>query len=161
MKTVTIDPKKCVGCRNCEMACAYAQTSKVCIREHSNIKVNVYSDDRFVLPMTCFHCEDAWCLGVCPAHAISRDPETRAVKIDETRCAGCKMCILSCPFGNIHFDHEELVSRKCDLCDGDPECAKHCIAQALNFEEIDDYVARRRVSLDARVAMLAKVEEVN
>ncbi|WP_317855257.1 4Fe-4S dicluster domain-containing protein [Chakrabartyella piscis] len=156
MKTVTIDPKKCVGCRNCEMSCAYAQTGEDCIRTHANIRVNNYSDDRFVLPMTCFHCEEAWCMNVCPANAISRNGETGAVMIDQTKCAGCKMCILACPFGNIHFDHVALVSRKCDLCGGDPQCVKHCIAEALNFEEIDDLAERKRIGIDERVKMLAK-----
>lgn len=156
MKTVTIDPKKCVGCRNCEMACAHAQTREICVREYSNMKVNTCNDDHFVLPMTCFHCEDAWCLNVCPANAISRDSKTQAVKIDKDRCAGCKMCILSCPYGNIHFDHEEMVSKKCDLCDGDPQCVKHCIAGALNFEEIEVYTERKREGLDKKLSTLIK-----
>ena len=43
------------------------------------------------------HCDEAWCLEVCPAAAIRRDPETGAVVIDAARCAGCKMCLLACP----------------------------------------------------------------
>lgn len=156
MKTVTIDLKKCVGCKNCEMACAFTQTGSDCIRSHSNIRVNVYASQRFVLPMTCFHCEDAWCLGVCPAHAISRNPETNGVEIDEERCAGCKMCMLACPYGNIHFDHEKLVSRKCGLCGGDPECVKHCIGGALNFEEADEAVDRKQKSVGLKLARLMK-----
>ena len=39
--------------------------------------------DRVCLPLTCMHCAEAWCLEVCPAGAISRDPETGAVVIDE------------------------------------------------------------------------------
>lgn len=156
MKTITIDPKKCVGCRNCEMACAHAKSGESCVREFSNIRVNMYNDDRFILPMTCFHCEEAWCLNVCPAHAIYRNVETNAVEINKDRCAGCKMCILSCPYGNIHFDHEELVSKKCNLCEGDPQCVKHCIAGALNFEEIEDYIEHKRESLDQKLSTLVK-----
>ena len=144
MKTVTIDLKKCVGCRNCEMACAFARTGQDCVRDNSNIRVNVYAEDRFVMPMTCFHCEEAWCMGVCPAHAISRNPRTGAVEIDPVRCAGCKMCMLACPYGNIHFDHEKLVSRKCDLCGGDPECVKHCIGGALNYEDAQEAHDRKQ-----------------
>ena len=156
MKTVTVDLKKCVGCRNCEMACAFAQTGSDCMRGHSNIKVTVYASERFVMPMTCFHCEEAWCMGICPAHAISRNKDTGGVEIDETRCAGCKMCMLAGPYGNIHFDHEKLVSRKCDLCKGDPECVKHCIGGALNYEEAEDMNGRKQKSVGRKLADIVK-----
>ena len=73
MKTITIDPRKCVGCRNCEMACAFEKSQSSCEVEFANIRINDYIKERFVVPMTCFHCEEAWCMKVCPAHAISRD----------------------------------------------------------------------------------------
>ncbi len=156
MKTVTVNPKNCVGCRNCEMSCAFMQSQDSCDRINSNIKVNISVADKFVLPITCLHCEEAWCLHVCPASAISRDPETNAVVIDKNRCAGCKMCILACPYGNIHFDHVNLVSHKCDLCGGDPECVKHCIGEALQYEDIDEVIAGKRASLDKKLQELMK-----
>ena len=151
MKIITMNPDNCVGCRNCELACAFAKTGETCERSESNIKVNHYIDERVVIPMTCLHCEDAWCLSVCPAGAISRDEKTNAVVIDQTRCAGCKMCMLACPYGNIHFDHEKLVSRKCDLCGGDPKCVKHCIGGALNFVEAEEAFKFRRKQADTAI----------
>lgn len=144
MKMVTVTPEKCVGCHDCEMACAFAQSGDSCDRRWSNIHVSVSTPDRFVMPVTCFHCARAWCMEVCPARAISRNGETGAVVIDPLRCAGCKMCILACPYGNIRFDAQKLVSRKCDLCGGDPECVKHCISGALNYEEIDKLAERKQ-----------------
>ena len=32
---------------------------------------------------------------------------------------------------------------KCDLCEGDPECVKYCIPEALKFEEPSDEVRSR------------------
>jgi carbon-monoxide dehydrogenase iron sulfur subunit len=84
--------------------------------------------------MTCLHCDDTFCLEVCPAAAIHRDQTTGAVEIDSERCVGCKMCSLSCPFGNIYFDYNHQISRKCDLCQGEPNCVKFCISGALQYK---------------------------
>lgn len=151
MKLVTMNPDNCVGCRNCEMSCAFSRTKETCESKESNIKVNHYIDERVLIPMTCLHCSEAWCLEVCPAGAISRDEKTNAVVIDEKRCAGCKMCMLACPYGNIHFDSEKLVSRKCDLCGGNPKCVTHCIAGALSYEEEDQAFKFKREQADVKI----------
>lgn len=143
MRIVTMDPKKCVGCRNCEYACSYNRSGK-CDSKESNIQVNYYPEENACVPLTCMHCSDAWCLNVCPAGAISRDEVTNAVVINQDRCAGCKMCMLACPYGNIKFDKAKQVSRKCNLCgsDDEPNCVSHCIAGALNFVEVEDVTNR-------------------
>ena len=137
MKIVTLYPDRCVGCKNCEYACAFMQQGDFS-KNHAIMQVNYYPQAGICLPLTCAQCNDAPCMEICPAAAISRDPETNAVVIDPDRCAGCKMCILACPFGNINFDHVKLVSRKCNLCEGDPLCVKTCISGALVFEEVED-----------------------
>lgn len=144
MKIITINPDICVGCGNCEYACANEQKGNFDIK-NSWIRVNFYPADRVCIPWNCAQCEDAWCMRVCPAGAISRDPETGAVLIDEGLCAGCKMCMLACPYGSIHFDLEAAVSRKCDLCGGDPQCVRACLSGALQFVEVERaYEFRRR-----------------
>lgn len=144
MRIVTMDPKKCVGCRNCEYACSFNRSGQ-CSSKESNIQVNYYPEEEACIPLTCLHCNDAWCLNVCPAAAISRDEETGAVVINQDRCAGCKMCMLACPYGNIHFDKAKQVSRKCNLCgDKEPNCVKHCIAGALNFVEEEEFSNNRK-----------------
>ena len=150
MRIVAVDPDSCVACRNCEYACAFRQSGDFA-RSASHIRVNFYPQERACVPLTCMHCGEAWCLEVCPAAAISRDPGTGAVMIDETRCAGCKMCLLACPYGNVHFDPEDGVSRKCDLCGGDPVCVRCCTSGALEFIEADGVADRRREALDARL----------
>lgn len=152
MKIITMDTSKCVGCRNCELACAFANSKETCERKASMIRVNHYIDEHAVIPMTCLHCAEPWCMAVCPAGAIVRDPVTNAVVIQQERCAGCKMCSLACPYGNIHFDAKLQVSRKCDLCGGKPRCVGHCIAAALNYEEIEEYSARVRKRVDIQLA---------
>jgi Fe-S-cluster-containing dehydrogenase component len=95
---------------------------------------------------------------ICPADAIQRDEKTGAISIDPSRCAGCKMCMLACPAGNIHFNSTEHISEKCDLCEGDPHCVKFCTSGALNFEEEEDAYTAGRESVDAQIIRMLSVE---
>ena len=147
-----------MACRNCEYACAFKQSGDFA-RRASHIRVNFYARERACVPLTCMHCDEAWCLEVCPAAAISRDAETGAITIDESRCAGCKMCLLACPSGNVHFDAVEGVSRKCDLCGGDPMCVRSCISGALQFVDAEDAFASRREALDASLRRLMHLDK--
>ena len=158
MRIVAVDPDSCVACRDCEYACAFRQSGDFA-RSASHIRVNFYAQERACVPLTCMHCDDAWCLDVCPAAAISRDPQTGAVAIDAARCAGCKMCLLACPYGNVHFDKVDGVSRKCDLCGGDPMCVRSCISGALRFVEADEAFDVRREALDASLRRLLHLDK--
>ncbi len=95
---------------------------------------------------------------VCPAGAISRNAETGAVEIDKDHCAGCKMCLLACPFGNIGFDSTHGVSRKCDLCGGDPRCVGSCTSGALEYVEENDAFAFKRDALDAKLRQALRLD---
>jgi anaerobic carbon-monoxide dehydrogenase iron sulfur subunit len=44
---------------------------------------------------------------------------------------GCKVCTIACPFGTVNYTHDTGKVIKCDLCGGDPECAKACPTQAI------------------------------
>jgi Fe-S-cluster-containing dehydrogenase component len=156
MRIVAVDPDSCVACRNCEYACAFKQSGDFDTKE-SNIKVNFYPEQRACIPWTCVHCSEAWCIEICPAGAIARNPETGAVEIDSSRCAGCKMCLLACPSGSIHFQTREMVSKKCDLCGGDPICVKFCTSGALQFVEIDEAFNHRREQLDNKLIRILQL----
>jgi Fe-S-cluster-containing dehydrogenase component len=158
VRIVAVDPDSCVACRGCEYACAFRQSGDF-ERKASHIRVNFYPRERACVPLACMHCTDAWCLEVCPAAAISRDAQTGAVTIDAARCAGCKMCLLACPYGNVHFDTGSGVSRKCDLCGGDPMCVRSCTAGALRYVEADEAFDVRREALDASVRRLLHLDK--
>ena len=158
MRFITMDVTKCVVCRNCEYACAYHQRGDF-VRENSNIRVEYFDDVRICLPMTCLQCDDARCMEVCPAAAIHRNETTNAVEIDSERCVGCKMCVLACPFGNIHFDPERQVSRKCDLCQGEPDCVKFCISGALQYTTSDTFYQNNREIFERFVRSLLDEEQ--
>jgi carbon-monoxide dehydrogenase iron sulfur subunit len=85
MKIISIELDRCIGCRNCEMACSLYGTGGF-EREDSNIRVNIYPGERFISTLTCTQCDTAACLEICPSAALRRDPETDAVVVDENRC---------------------------------------------------------------------------
>jgi Fe-S-cluster-containing hydrogenase component 2 len=73
------------------------------------------------------------CVDSCPKGAIGRNRKTGAVVVDEEKCSGCGLCVLSCPLGILKVDRVTHVAIKCDLCGGDPECVKRCPEKALQF----------------------------
>jgi anaerobic carbon-monoxide dehydrogenase iron sulfur subunit len=159
LKYITIDLDKCVACRNCEYACSFQQSEDF-DRNNSNIRVNFYPETVTCIPMTCMHCTKAYCMEICPANAIKRNEETGAISVNQDKCVGCKMCMLSCPFGNIHFDTLKLVSKKCDLCGGDPSCVRYCISGALQFEEEENLFESKRKSLDGLLRQLVRNNKI-
>jgi Fe-S-cluster-containing hydrogenase component 2 len=103
----------------------------------SRIKVfNFHEQARFV-PYTCTQCADAWCMKACPVDAIVINRETGAKEVLDDACVGCRVCTIACPFGTINFNSDTGKVVKCDLCGGDPECAKACPTQAIVYVDAD------------------------
>ncbi len=147
MKVIYVEQDRCLACRNCERVCSFQETGGF-KREYSNIWVHLDLDNRTIFTLTCLQCETAACLEICPAGAIYREPETRAVMIDETLCLGCKICVSACPFGCIHFEDQKGIAVKCNLCHGDPKCVKNCMAGALHYGNINDLASIKRKKTD-------------
>lgn len=131
-KSLSIDPAKCTGCLQCEMACSY-DNEKLFNPAKSRIKVfNFHDQGRFV-PYTCTQCDEAWCLHACPVDAISLDTRTGAKIVSDQICVGCKVCTIACPFGTINYNSSTGKVMKCDLCEGEPACAEACPTDAITF----------------------------
>jgi Fe-S-cluster-containing hydrogenase component 2 len=109
---------------------------------------------KFSVPLTCLQCEDPACAAVCVVDALTKDPETGVVQYDPEACIGCRMCVSACPFGNISYDRESKSVIKCDVCQGEPECALFCPTDAIQWVRADlETLARKK-------AMSEKFEQV-
>ncbi len=92
-----IDENLCVGCDNCEKACADSHEGLTRLNREAG-----RSFAHLHVPTSCRHCEHPHCMADCPPNAIRRGPDGE-VFIDET-CIGCGNCQRNCPYGVIRMD---------------------------------------------------------
>ena len=101
-----IDENLCVGCDNCERACADSHEGLSRLdREAGKTFAHLH------VPTSCRHCEHPHCMADCPPNAIHRGPDGE-VFIDDT-CIGCGNCQRNCPYGVIRM--EKVPPRKPSL----------------------------------------------
>jgi len=147
-----IDESLCIGCDNCEKACAetHGGTSRL-DRSAGPSYAQVH------IPTSCRHCEDPHCMKDCPPDAIRRAPNGEVYIQDN--CIGCGNCERNCPYDVIQMSGKKeqapgLVSWlltgkgaapgqrqpldassaekkavKCDMCkdlSGGPACVRAC-----------------------------------
>jgi anaerobic carbon-monoxide dehydrogenase iron sulfur subunit len=153
---LTVVPERCSGCHLCELACSIKHFG-VNNPKKSNVKVMiVYPAPVIRMPVFCHQCKEAKCAENCPVECISH--EDGVVKIDTEECIGCEQCIVSCPFGAI-FSHEDYPAPfKCDLCGGEPECAKVCPTKALIYVPKHLIGQAQRMSNVLKYAHMKQVE---
>ena len=155
---IVIDPKKCLACRACELACAaqhsgYADLAEA-FEQNASVqpRVRVEAVGDFSMPLQCRHCEDAPCMEICPTNAIERQDGEGPVLINEELCIGCKFCVLACPFGVLSVGHKGRAALKCDLCadrlreDLSPACVNACPTKALRLVSVGQFAKERRKS---------------
>ncbi|MFW6136320.1 MAG: 4Fe-4S dicluster domain-containing protein [Chloroflexota bacterium] len=173
MKTVFVNPERCIGCKQCQIACAVEHSQSKNLyqalaedrkpRPRVLVAPGIYLDTSF--PNKCRHCDPAPCMTVCPTGAISRDEDMDIVVVDGDRCITCAMCAMVCPFDVITFYPsyrarvDKAVAIKCDHCierqrQGDtPACVEACKVSALLFGDVNDLVKMARTKLAQTVSV--------
>ncbi|EKK5498469.1 4Fe-4S dicluster domain-containing protein [Enterobacter hormaechei] len=130
---ILADPEKCIGCRTCEVACMMSHQSSATPVAFTS-RIRVVKGGTFTTAVGCHQCEDAPCANVCPTGAIHRAAGAWLVK--QSRCIGCKSCMVACPFGamQVRVVEDRVQALKCDLCahrEGGPACVEACPTHAL------------------------------
>ncbi len=179
MKTVFIHPERCIGCKQCEAACAVAhsQTKNIflAVFETPAPKPRIHAEPGLEtntsFPNKCRHCNPAPCQLVCPTAAIHRPGDfAEIVLIEARKCIACGMCAMVCPFDVITYHataaapEKALVAIKCDHCverqrhgEG-PACVEACKVGALEFGEINELVKAARTRYTGQALQAIGVE---
>lgn len=159
-----IDSDLCVGCDNCEAACAathggYSRLDRKGGKSFAALQI----------PISCRHCENPLCMLDCPPDALTRKPDGEVVIRDS--CIGCGNCVRNCPYGVIQMVYTGKESSgfsllsllglgakkekgpakagKCDMCErleGGPACVRSCptgAAMRVNPSMLVQLVQRR------------------
>jgi Fe-S-cluster-containing dehydrogenase component len=114
----------CSGCRRCEVACSLFHERQIW-PEASRVRVFMFVPG-IEIPHLCFQCDDPDCVDACPEGALSVEKKTGGIRVDNSLCTACGLCIDACPGRVPHFHPDEDHILICDLCNGDPECVKAC-----------------------------------
>jgi anaerobic carbon-monoxide dehydrogenase iron sulfur subunit len=134
-----VDEKICSGCLSCELACSGAKQDGAAFRPAiARIHVAKLEHEGIDRPLACRQCGQARCVAACPAAALSRHPQTKAVLLDESLCTQCRACAAACTFDAIRFHPETGFPLICDLCGGDPACVRRCATGALKYGRAGD-----------------------
>ena len=159
MALIEILHEKCVGCRLCEMICSLSHEGE-CSTSRSRIKI--VRDEEFGdnLVSLCLQCAEGYCVESCPSGALTRDPETGVIHVDDMSCNGCETCVDACPVGAISYDRTREVAFKCDLCGGDPKCVQFCSRGTLTLKDTDIASPERKSLMAETGRLLLQVQGI-
>ena len=180
MMSVFVNPEMCIGCLQCEFACAVEHSKSrdpfLALFEdpqpHTRIHVEPGPVANTSFPNRCRHCSPAPCQQVCPTAAITRNVDLDLVLVDPGKCIACAMCAMVCPFDAVTFfptvngAPARITATKCDGCmrrveGGEiPACVEACKVRALVYGEVNEIVARGRLQQAGAVLAAAASIEV-
>jgi Fe-S-cluster-containing dehydrogenase component len=170
--SVLVDVTRCIGCRSCERACARANHLTPGLSADPALPPSDLTFDRWTavrpeggagksrfVKRQCLHCLEPACVAVCPVAALYKT-DAGPVIYRESRCIGCRYCMIACPFDVPRFEWSDgltPVIGKCQFCAQErlfrglpPACVESCPTGALKFGRRSALLGEAHARLRAR-----------
>lgn len=168
---ILFDTSRCTACRGCQVACKMWNNLPSPIEKNASHLEGSYQspqdingDTRLIITFheeeggpkgvkwafgrrSCQHCTNPGCMEICPSGAISKDPDTGMVTVDQERCVGCQYCSTACPFDVPRYQPSDGKMNKCTGCPDRiahglaPACVTTCQPGALQFGTREEMLA--------------------
>ncbi len=148
---ILTDLTKCIGCKSCVHACK--EINELPHKDEGKLSANtrtiVYKQKGVYIRKHCRHCLEPTCASACPVAAIYKT-DSGAVNYDESKCIGCRYCIMACPFGIPRYEWDKPLPKvqKCILCyekrvrqGKEPACTSVCPTGATIFGSREELLA--------------------
>lgn len=152
-KALLYDSTICIGCKQCEVACASQNKlpyndaiAAEEVQSAHKLAVVLTRQDKFMRRL-CMSVEPS-CASVCSVGALQKTA-LGPVTYDPSRCMGCRYCMVAYPFSVPEYEWGKLIPKvqKCTMCPDriaqgkQTACAEICPTGATKFGERDDLIA--------------------
>jgi carbon-monoxide dehydrogenase iron sulfur subunit len=153
---IMLYPSKCDGCEGqefkaCVKACEGHMKEKY--GKYNGSRINIKMKNNKFFPVLCHNCDEAPCVDACMPGARYKDLETGWTLTNYTKCVGCWMCVMVCPFGAIERVENGHFAAKCDGCidEDEPKCVASCKKNALKRVGVKNYSYERRLMVAKKI----------
>lgn len=129
--SMVLDLRKCIGCSACTIGCKAENVLPpgVVYRPVVDEEIGVFPNvSRRFTPRPCMHCENPFCVGVCPVKATLKR-EDGIVAVNYQRCIGCRYCITACPYNARSADFGEEYTA------GTPQVQDYELRPAFEYQK--------------------------
>jgi len=136
IKTIKVDPDKCIGCRACELACsAFHAKPRYSSANPARSRIRVVFDELndIYFPIRSVAYTPAECAG------------RHAYVLQGKEYPECAFCGNICPSRDYFYEPDSKLPLKCDMCESTPEleepvCVAVCRVDALTYEVREEEV---------------------
>ncbi|GAB6064699.1 4Fe-4S binding protein [Deferrisoma palaeochoriense] len=136
IKTIRVNPDKCIGCRACELACsAFHAKPRYSSGNPARSRIRVVFDEinDIYFPIRSVVYTPAECAG------------RHAYELQGKQYPECAFCGNICPSRDYFYEPDSRLPLKCDMCEttpplDEPVCVAVCRVDALVYEEREEEV---------------------